>query len=248
MAIQTIWQKANTDKLAYGVQAGAVWEDVMYLPYQESGTKRVDVLLDAVLGNDSTDYDFAVDAAAATNPPRSVLTSDNMNITFHALSAVKSWVRRHSAPPGVLATTPLFKLGTESRAPMGSISLEPGTGTANYSDSSKDEATASTTLNTGDKMVLALVMDRIAGTLTLYEATAGNVLVEVAQDASLTASALAFTEPTPIAINQVIGTATYGTVFLSTDANIPLPSDILANLADTAENWFAGTLGINLLT
>lgn len=249
MSVKTLAQVAYDKAQAYNVINNGVWEDLLYLPYEDAGTKRVSIVTEEVaykpVANDvSFPYDFLVDNNTGAGNPRSLQIDTTLSHQFHAMGALKSFAFIHCCDSAIAASFVAASLGTVG-ASTSKLTVGGGAGVVDYRTAVQDDASAASSLTVGD-LVFALVLDRLGETLSLYEAQVGQALSLVGQVTPTNAQVVQFEDPTAIIINPSFAGACYGTAFMATDGGVALPANLLDNIATMADNWVGGRLGLIL--
>jgi len=262
MSERTLFQEADRKRKAYNVVADSVWEDLLYLPYDDVATKRISILTNEVGFNmpgaqaglaERCPLDFIVDGAAGYKHPRAVqiTAGDAQTLTHqvHSFGTVKSFVMIHVAKTAVGAAFVSATMGTAAAA-TSKVTLGAGVAVVDFTNAAQDDASDTTTLGVAGTFGVALVVDRDADTLSLYEMDAGAggsfALVNSVTTTNGTGVAFQLEDPTAITINPSFSLDTYGTLLMATDGGVPLPSGLIANLTQMATNWVKGNHGLVL--
>jgi len=257
MSTRTLFQDSARKKNQYGVIAnGLDWEDVWYLPYDEVGTKRLNVLTAEVQYNYPTGElnfpaDFIKHSAAGGGHPRTMqVAAGTWTHQLHAQGTAKSVVMMHVAKSIALPSHVSFTIGTAGAA-ASKITLGAGVATIDFTDAVQDDASSATSLSGAGVFAVALILDRSNDTLSLYEMDLDDInsslaLINQVTTTNGSATALQFNNPTTFTINSAFGLDTYGSLFASTDGGVRLPNNIVSRLEETAKNWAAGELGITI--
>ena len=259
MSITTLFQDAARKNAAYGVVADSVWEDILYIPYNDVATKRIS-LLTSLLGynnpGDNTErcpMDFIVDGVVGSAYPRptQITAADAVTMTeqVHSFGTAKSFALVHVATSFAIPAHVEVTMGTAAAA-TSKVQLAPGVAVVDWTNAAQDDASSATSLSSAGSFAVALVVDRIANTLSIYEADLdeGNDFSLLNSIATTNGTGVAFNldDPTAITINNSFSLNTFGTLLIAADGTVPLPSDLIANLSTTVKNWYAGTFGITI--
>jgi len=256
MTIRTLFQEASRKNGLYGVKANSVWEDILYIPYDDVATKRVSILTDEVgfdmpgkLTGDveKCPLDFIYDGVLSTGHPRGiqVTAGDSQALTHqvHSFGTTKSFVFMHVAKTAVGAAFVSATMGTAAAA-TSKVTLGAGVAVVDFTNAAQDDASDTTTLGTAGTFGVALVVDRDADTLSLYEADLGAgedfALVNSVATTNGTGVAFQLDDPTAITINPSFSLDTYGTLLMATDGGVALPSDLVSDLSKIGKQWVKG--------
>lgn len=229
------------------------YEDIYYWPFDEIGTKFVRMygaatnVFDAAIGDYGVDY--TLDDAIGAGHPRSVELNGLLTVGLHGITNTKSWAMFFVSKPSAIISTVEMKLGVATASKSSVLLSNDGTtttGEVEYITGVKDVASGAEQLTVGQAGAKLLICDRQAGTLKLYGADrpSNPFVLAGTLDSALQSNTINFPNPTEVKFSNTIPGSCYGALFITTDAGIAWPDDILDIFKQLHVNWVDGELGL----